>query len=385
MDDDDSPYVSIADARDDEGAGSLSFAVTLSVPSALPISVEYATGDAATDDMYGMATADMDYMSGAGTVEFAPGQTEMMVSVSIMDDALDEHDEVFAVTLSNPMYAMLGDGDAMAMGTIVDNDAAPALSIADASGGESAGDLSFMVSLSAESALPISVDYATGDMATPGDMYGMATADMDYASTSGTLNFEPGTTEMAVAVSVMDDMIDEHDEVFAVNLSGAAYATVDDGSATGTIEDDDEAPSVSIADASGPESVGALDFAVTLSAMSGLPVTVDWATASGTARAGEDYENADGTLTIAAGDTAGTVSVVVVADNVHEAQETFSVNLSGAMYSTLDDASATGTITDDDAAPMLVGISDASAAESDGHDPLHDIALAGATAHCRRP
>ncbi|MDE0420500.1 MAG: hypothetical protein OXK76_06375 [Gammaproteobacteria bacterium] len=375
-DNDDAPYVSIADARDDEGAGSLSFAVTLSVPSALPISVEYATGDAATDDMYGMATADMDYMSGAGTVEFAPGQTEMMVSVSLMDDALDEHDEVFAVTLTNPMYAMLG--DAMATGTIVDNDAAPTLSVADASGGESAGDLSFMVSLSAESALPISVDYATGDMATPGDMYGMATADMDYASTSGTLNFDPGMTEMAVAVSVMDDMIDEHDEVFAVNLSGAAYATLDDGTATGTIEDDDDAPSVSIADASGPESVGALDFAVTLSAMSGLPVTVDWATASGTARAGEDYENADGTLTIAAGDTAGTVSVAVVADNVHEAEETFSVNLSGAMYSTLDDASATGTITDDDAAPTW-SVADAGAAESDGQIQF-TVSLAGATA-----
>ena len=375
-DDDDAPHVSIADARDDEGAGSLSFRVTLSAPSALPISVDWATGDAATEDMYGMATADMDYTSGGGTLDFAAGETEMMVSVAVMDDALDEHDEVFGVMLSNAMNAMLD--DAMAMGTIVDNDAAPSLSIADASGGEGEGDLSFMVSLSAESALPISVDWATADMATPGDMYGMATADTDYTSGSGTLNFEPGMTSMAVAVAVMDDMIDEHDEVFAVNLSGAAYATLDDGSATGTIEDDDDAPSVSIADASGSESVGNMDFAVTLSGMSGLPVMVDWATASGTAKAGEDYENADGTLTIAAGDTAGTVSIAIVADNVHEAEETFSVNLSGAMYSMLADASATGTITDDDAAPTLA-IADAGAHESDG--AIHfTISLTGATA-----
>ena len=375
-DDDEAPYVSIADARDDEGAGSLSFAVTLSMPSALPISVDWATGEAETDDMYGMATADMDYMSGNGTLAFAPGQTQMMVSVALMDDALDEHDEVFGVTLSNAMYAMLG--DAMATGTIVDDDASPSLSIADASGGEGTGDLSFMVSLSSESALPISVDWATGDMATLGDMYGMATADADYTAGSGTLNFEPGMTEMAVAVAVMDDMIDEHDEVFAVNLSGAAYATLDDASATGTIEDDDDAPSVSIADASGPEGVGALDFAVTLSGMSGLPVSVDWATASDTARAGEDYENDDGTLTIPAGETGGTVSVVVVADGVHEAVETFHVNLSGAMYVTLDDAMAVGTITDDDAAPTLA-ISDASAAESDGSIQF-TVSLTGATA-----
>ncbi|MDE0039574.1 MAG: fibronectin type III domain-containing protein, partial [Gammaproteobacteria bacterium] len=375
-DDDDSPYVSIADARDDEGAASLSFAVTLSAPSALPVSVDWATGDAATDDMYGMATADMDYAMGSGTLSFAAGQTELMVSVDLMDDALDEHDEVFAVMLSNAMYAMLG--DASAMGTIVDNDAAPSVSIADASGGESAGDMMFTVTLDAESALPISVDWATGDMATPGDAYGMATADVDYASGSGMLAFEPGDTEMSVAVAIMSDDIDEHDEMFAVNLSGAAYATLADGSATGTIEDDDDAPSVSIADASGPESVGSLDFAVTLSAMSGLPVSVDWATASNTAKAGEDYENDDGTLTIAAGETGGTVSVVVVADGVHEAEETFHVNLSGAMYGTLDDAMAVGTITDDDAAPTLA-ISDASAAESDGM--IHfTVSLTGATA-----
>ncbi|MDE0178032.1 MAG: hypothetical protein OXP36_05495, partial [Gammaproteobacteria bacterium] len=323
-----------------------------------------------------MATADMDYAMGSGTLSFAAGQTELMVSVELMDDALDEHDEVFAVTLSNPMYVMLG--DAAAVGTIVDDDAAPSLSIADASGGESDGDMMFTVSLDAESALPISVDWATGDMATPGDAYGMATADVDYASGSGSLAFEPGDTEMSVAVAIMSDDIDEHDEVFAVNLSGAAYAMVADGSATGTIEDDDDAPSVSIADASGPESVGSLDFAVTLSAMSGLPVSVDWATASNTAKAGEDYENDDGTLTIPAGETGGTVSVVVVADGVHEAEETFHVNLSGAMYAMLDDAMAVGTITDDDAAPTLA-ISDASAAESDGM--IHfTVSLTGATA-----
>ena len=375
MDDEDHPSVSIADARSDEAAGSLSFAVTLSAASGLPVHVDWATGDAETDDMYGMATADMDYASGGGTLHFAPGQTHMTVEVAVMEDALDEHEEVFAVHLSNAMHAMLG--DAMAEGRIMDNDAAPMLSVADASAAESAGELSFMVSLDAESALPISVHWMTAD-ASGGDMYGMATADVDYAAGSGMVEFAPGDTEMMIAVAVMDDALDEHDEMFAVNLHDAAYATLDDGSAVGTIEDDDDAPSVSIADASGPESVGHLHFAVTLSAASGLPVTVDWATASGTAKAGEDYENADGTLTVAAGDTGGTVSVAIVADDVHEAEETFSVMLSGAMYSTLDDASATGTITDDDAAPTW-SVADASAAESDGH--IHfTVSLAGATA-----
>ena len=310
-DDDAQPVLSIADARTDEAADTLSFTVTLSMPSALPISVAWATGDATTEDMYDMATAGMDYTAGSGTLDFAAGQTEMMVPVALMDDYLDEHEEQFVVTLSGAMNAMIGDG--MATGSIMDNDAEPSLMVADATGGEASGDMMFTVTLDARSALPISVDWATGDMATPGDAFGMAMAGMDYTAGSGTLQFAPGDTSMSVPVTIMDDEHDEHDERFAVTLSNASYATLGDATATGTIEDDDDAPSVMIADASGSESVGALDFAVTLSSMSGLPVTVDWGTVAGSAKAGEDYENDSGTLTFAAGETGGTVSVAVVA------------------------------------------------------------------------
>ena len=368
-DDDDAPAVSVADSSASEGAGPLVFTVSLDAPSGLPSSVDWATGDMAVPDgSYTMAQADVDYTAAGGTVDFPAGETEMTVEIELLDDAIDEMDELFAIVLTNPMYSVFGgDADAVtATGTIMDDDDAPSVSIADASAMEASGEVTFAVTLDAPSGLPISADWATGDMATPDDMYGMATVDVDYMSASGTSEFAPGDTEMMVTVMIMDDALDEHDEVFGVTLSNPMYVMVGDGEATGTIEDDDDAPTMSIADASGPESVGSLVFDVSLSAPSGLPIMADYATADGTAMAGEDYAATMGTLNIEPGGTSATVEVPIMDDDYYEsAEETFHVNLSGAMYATLDDGSAVGTITNEDDPPTLA-IGDSGATESAG-------------------
>ena len=368
-DDDDAPAVSVADASASEGAGPLVFTVSLDAPSGLPSSVDWATGDIAVPEgSYTMALADVDYTAAGGTVDFPAGETEMKVEIELLDDAIDEMDELFAIVLTNPMYSVFG-GDAEAVtatGTIMDDDDAPSVSIADASAMEASGEVTFAVTLDAPSGLPISADWATGDMATPDDMYGMATADVDYMSANGTSEFAPGDTEMMVTVMIIDDLLDEHDEVFGVTLSNPTYVMVGDGEATGTIEDDDAAPTMSIADASGPESAGSLVFDVTLSAPSGLPIMADYATADGTAMAGEDYAATMGTLNIEPGGTSATVEVPIMDDDYYEsAEETFHVHLSGAMYATLDDGSAVGTITNEDDPPTLA-IGDSGATESDG-------------------
>lgn len=94
-------------------------------------------------------------------------------------------------------------------------------------------------------------------------------------------------------------------------------------------------------------------FTVTLSAASAQPVTVQYATANGTALAGSDYQATSGTLTFAPGETQKTITVQVIRDTVAEPTETFSLALSNAVNATLSTAQATGTILDDDAAPVL--------------------------------
>ena len=95
-------------------------------------------------------------------------------------------------------------------------------------------------------------------------------------------------------------------------------------------------------------------FTVTLSTVSGRTVTVGYATANGTATAPADYTAvALATLTFDPGQTTRTVTVSVNGDVFDEPDETFNVNLSGAVGATIVDSIAVGTITDDDLPPAL--------------------------------
>lgn len=89
-------------------------------------------------------------------------------------------------------------------------------------------------------------------------------------------------------------------------------------------------------------------FSVTLSAASSLTVTVNYATANGTATAPSDYAATSGTLTFTPGQTTQTITVVVNGDTTNEANETFTVTLSSPANATLGSATGTGTIANDD-------------------------------------
>ena len=91
-----------------------------------------------------------------------------------------------------------------------------------------------------------------------------------------------------------------------------------------------------------------IDFAVTLAPASPAAVTVDYATADGSATAGEDYTAASGTLTFAPGETSKTVAVPVLDDAIDEGEETFTLALSDPSGAALADAEAVGTITNRD-------------------------------------
>ncbi len=359
-DDDAPPGLSIADQMGSESTSSLSFTVTLDAPSSKQVTVAYVTSD-------GTATAGSDYvasLSGA-TLTIPAGATVGTITVPVTQDALDEDDETFKVTLSGAANATLVDGEAT--GTIEDDDTPPELSVADQTGAEGVGDMTFTVTLSAVSGRDVTVGYATSD--------GTATAGSDYvASLSGaTLTIPAGTTAGTITVPVTQDALDEDDETFTVTLSGAANATLVDSEATGTIDDDDAPPELSIADQMGAEGVGDMRFTVALSAVSGRDVTVGYATSDGTAIAGSDYtaSAANATLVIAAGATTGLITVPVTQDGLDEADtETFKVTLSNPVNAALVDGEATGTIEDDDETLMIIDLADGSVAENTAYTSM---------------
>src|SRR5262249_10519626 len=98
-----------------------------------------------------------------------------------------------------------------------------------------------------------------------------------------------------------------------------------------------DAPSVSVSDAIGNEGntgTHAVPSTGGLSAVSSHRAPINYPTANGTATAGSDYQVASGTLTIPAGQTTGTITVLVNGDRLAEPNETFFVNLSSPTNAT---------------------------------------------------
>lgn len=227
----------------------------------------------------------------------------------------------------------------------------PSISISDvtvAEGNSGTVQAVFTLTLSAASSQTVTVDYATGDET--------ATSPDDYTSGSGAITFNPGETTKNIIVSVNGDTLNEIDETFLVTLRRSVNASLVDPDAHGTITNDDPLPSLSVGDVSVTEGNSGLTdavFPVTLSTASGQTVTVNYATADGTAteHPGNDYNGDSGTITFAPGETDDEVDATVNGDTNVEANETFFANLSNPTLATIADAQGVGTIIDDDAAP----------------------------------
>ncbi|MEK6335110.1 MAG: Calx-beta domain-containing protein [Acidobacteriota bacterium] len=342
--------VVISDATVTEGDGgtaSANFTVSLIAPSASTVSVEYATTD-------NTAVTPTDYQSAAGTVTFNPGDLSKTVTVFVNSDLLDEPNETFFLNLTNVVNGVLL--DSQGQGIIIDNDPTPSLSINDvalAEGDAGVTDLSFTLSLSAASGRSITVNYASVD--------NTAVAGADYQSTSGMLAFSPGDTSKQITVLITGDAEFEPNETFSIMLSGATNATIFDAEGQATILNDDPAPptpTLSIDDANiieGNSGSSTITFQVSLSPSSSNPVTVDFATANGTATTGgTDYQAAGGTLAFSPGETSKPVSISINGDTLVEGHETLIVNLSNATGgAVIGKPSGTGTIQNDDL-PVIV-------------------------------
>ena len=216
------------------GTNSLIFNLSLTMTSALPVTVQYATTDG-TASAFAWGVGTPDYVAVTGTVTFPPGSTNQVVQVSVLGDTILEPDETLYLNLSVPTQAWIA--RATATGTILNDDTTPTLSIAPVSVVEGDSGLSnavFNVSLSAQSLTMVTVDYFTGDQT--------AQAGYDYVPTAGTLMFNPGVTNLAISVPAIGDLVPEPDETFVVNLANAQNASIVVSNATGTILNDDGIP-----------------------------------------------------------------------------------------------------------------------------------------------
>jgi len=346
--------------------GSLSAMVQVSAQSGKDITIPYTVNASST------AVGGVDYtIAPVGTLTIPAGSASATITITLVDDAIDENNETVVVNLGTPTNAGLG-GTTQHTATITDNDAAPVVSMASVSQvkGEPSGSASITVSLSAASGLGVTVPYA---------VTGTAHNPADYTISASPLVIPAGSTSGTITVSIVNDSATEGStpETVIVTLDAAPTNATRDGTQyvhTLAITDDESTPTLSIADVSVNEGAGTATVSVTITVPLGgtVPATasVVYATGDGSALAGNDYTTTSGSLSWANGDSSGTAktfTIPITSDTLDEDEETLLVLLSNPVGSGLNDDQATVTITDDDAVPTVAfQLSGQSPAESAG-------------------
>ena len=342
--DDDTANITIANQTIAED-GIASFTVTMSTTSGGPVTVVYTSSTGASGDN---ATDGTDYPGTTGTLTIPTGSTSGVFTIDTTSDNTDEPTETATITLSGATSATVDGSTTTADLVITDDDPTPGISIGNQSVTEG-GTATFTATLSNPSSEDVTVEYVSSS--------GTATDGTDFTTiTTTTLTIPAGQTSATFDVVTTEDSTDEANETGTITLQNASNASItgDTTTADFVITDDDDTPSITIADQSVDEA-GTATFTATLSGPSSSDVTVVYTSSSGTATDGTDYTGATNTLTIPAGGTSGTFTVVTTADTDNEVDETASVTLSSATNAAISDDTAVLTITDDDEVGISIG------------------------------
>ena len=347
-----------------EGAGNAEVTITTAAVfgKALTFSVSYG----GTSAMGASAPADGDYDNDEVTsVAFSAAETTKKITVPITDDTLDENDETFTVTIElaggSELPAGFTLGNTATTVTITDDDTLSTnwtLSADPDSVAESRGTAKVKVT-ALRSGEATSAALTTVRVSVAG---GTATAGIDFMGVSPfdiTIAIGKKSGEAAFTLTIIDDNPYENDETITVN--GALAGNTITGTGI-TLTNDSDKPELSIAapDAVAEGDSGNTDmvFTVTLDGQSQRQTTVDYAVdARSTASASGDYTGGAGTLTFAAGTTQKKITVAIRGDKSDEEDETVVIKLLNPDNATVaTTATASGTIADDDASPVLAAI-----------------------------
>ena len=372
--------VRVSPSRALEDSGTLTFVAELSAAATVDVAVDYST-----HGPIGGATPGEDYraVSVPQTVTITAGSTSSPISVALIDDDIDEDHEIFQLRLSNPRLASPAQGvgvalaNAVALGTIEDDDDPPTVSISSPSAPiEEGASMEFTVSITGRAEQQIVVGY--------GVVGGTAEAPADFTAVpvGAAITFPPGDTQdKAITVATIDDDITEEDETIEMGLTSITDAgTLGQSTAAGVIGENDtcieageqtpqfthdEAPQVA-------EDAGTATFTFTLIKAFCSDTRVSVRTVAGTAESGVDFIGVNRQLSLVAGQTAIDVPVAIEDDDLPELDERFAVQVN---YDVETWAEASVAIIDDDGPD--VSVSDSTGHEGD--DLMFTVALSEST------
>ena len=303
----------------------------------------------------------VDYTASATSITINSGSTSNSTTITNDDDALFEGNETVVIDITGVTNGT-EDGVQQATYTIIDNESAPNVTFELLGIYNPTSEDGGVAYVSAE------LDAASGVTTTvPVSFSGSATQGTDYSISSSNIVIDPGDTKDSISVTGLTDAFIEGDESIVVDMGAPTNGNEDGVQQVSFTLTDEDAATISIADVSTNEGAsGATVFTFTVTATTGAGVTipggftVDYATSNGTATAGSDYTAASGTLTFSGtSNETQTFTVTVAGDEVVEADETFTATLSNIVVSggrdvSFSDATAIGTITNDDVATVTI-------------------------------
>ncbi|MEZ4818773.1 MAG: Calx-beta domain-containing protein [Bdellovibrionota bacterium] len=357
-DDETGPNVtlSVDNANIAENGGIATFTATLDAVSGQDVIVNLTTSGTAT----GSGT---DYTQSASSITILAGNLSGSVTVTGVDDALDELDETVIIDIASVVNGSES-GIQQEITTITDDDAAPtvSLSVDNDPIAENAGVATFTATLSAASSQNVTVNLLYSGTATGGNV--------DYSTSTSSIVILAGNLTGTAVVTSLNDNTDENDETVIVDIDTVVNAS-ENGiqQQSTTITDDDAAPTVNLIldNSSIAEASGVANFSATLSAASDFDVTVNLAFSGTATGSGTDYTSTGSSILILAGNTVGSVTVTAVQDLLDENDETIIVDIASVVNGTENGVQQrTSTILDDDATPTVSFIGSAQTVAESG-------------------
>lgn len=299
----------------------------------------------------GTAIQGSDYSASAysGTLSFDPEELSKTVTISVINDNIDEPgaNEQFQLSLSGITNAQTGNVTAHL--EIIDDDETPEISL-NSVGSTEGNNVTINGTLSNPSAEQIEFKFTTlDDVAISPDDY------TEFIDQIATVN--SGETSFQIAIPTVDDIITEGTEQFNVYFEDLQNAMFSNDSTQimfkAKIIDNDGKPQVTIADVSGEEGTD-FTFVVQVSHPSSTAITLQYETKDSTAISPADFTGKTTTnLTVPANQLSKTFSVSTSEDTEEEGNEFFKVLLQNiSSNADFDDSTAVGTIIDNDETPV---------------------------------
>lgn len=360
-----------ARAEGDSGLTAYTFVVTRTGDLSQTTTVSYAVAGASPNPT---DPADFGGTLPIGTVSFAAGEHEKLLSIAVSGDTTVEHDEGFVVMLADVSNGTLT--TASAAGTIQNDDRLPPpeLAIAARDAVKAEGDsgstvLTFAVTRSGDTSAETSVDYLVAGSGTdPANA-----TDFGGAYPAGSVLFAAGQHEKLITIEVSGDTTVEPHEGFSVTLANPGNGTLAVASAVGTIQNDDVLPPptlriapVHAQQAEGDAGSTAFTFAISRSGDLSTETTVQYGV-NGVATA-DDFAGAilpGGTVVFAPGNAEQLITIAVAGDRKIEHDEAFAVSLYDPLNATLAIGNADGVILNDDTSSFKIGDAPARPPRSD--------------------